>query len=202
MSGFLSTEAERALTLGGEEAAQLFFNEQTTATPFVDESSAWMHAHTSSSGLDYFHPQPVVLPSSSASTSPEQLSGRLAPTSGAASRSSSPNPADLHNYGTLNNDNRTWRCAYPGCNSKAMFVRPCDLRKHFNRHSKSFFCRHEECPQSMGGGFSSKKDRTRHEAKHNPGVKCEWEGCERIFSRVDNMRDHLRRSKFGSLHHY
>ena len=48
------------------------------------------------------------------------------------------------------------------------------------------------------GGFSSKKDRARHEAKHNPRILCEWVGeggerCGRRFSRVDNMKDHMRR---------
>ncbi|RYO55856.1 hypothetical protein AA0116_g8824 [Alternaria tenuissima] len=48
-------------------------------------------------------------------------------------------------------------------------------------------------PNKNGGGFSSKKDLARHEAKHNPGVLCDWEGCDRVFSRVDNMRDHVKR---------
>lgn len=115
-----------------------------------------------------------------------------------------------------------WRCAYPGCTSQAKFTRGCDLRKHYNRHSKHLFCRVEGCPQSeaaaaarainnsndnndnqplLTGGFSSKKDRARHEAKHNPGIKCEWRGpdgeeCSRVFSRMDNMKDHVRR-----IHH-
>lgn len=102
------------------------------------------------------------------------------------SRSISPSAQDLRAYGTLNK-NGTWSCAYPGCSSRAVFTRGCDLRKHHKRHTKSFFCTHEGCPQSMGGGFSSKKDLARHEAKHNPAVVCEWKGCDRIFSRVDNM---------------
>ena len=193
MAGFLSSEAERAL-MGGEEDVQLLFEEPTpsTLTPFVDESSNWFQVHQDDNGLDYWHPIPATLPSTSASTSPEQSTSRLHPTAPATSRSPSPNPSDLRNYGKLNNDNRTWKCAYPGCNSKAIFVRPCDLRKHYNRHQKLYFCRHDDCNDT--NGFSSKKDRTRHEARHNPGVKCEWEGCERIFSRVDNMRDHLKRS--------
>lgn len=109
-----------------------------------------------------------------------------------SSRSCSPNPNDLTNYGFQNPDG-TWRCAYPGCSSQAVFTRGCDLRKHFNRHRKHLFCRYEGCPQATEGGFSSKKDRARHEAKHNPGVHCEWEGCSRVFSRVDNMKDHVRR---------
>jgi hypothetical protein len=102
------------------------------------------------------------------------------------SRSLSPSSPDLRSYG-FPNKNGTWSCAYPGCTSRAVFTRGCDLRKHHKRHTKSFFCRHEGCPQSTGGGFSSKKDLARHEAKHNPGVLCDWDGCDRVFSRVDNM---------------
>lgn len=102
------------------------------------------------------------------------------------SRSLSPSSPDLRAYG-FPNKNGTWSCAYPGCTSRAVFTRGCDLRKHHKRHTKSFFCRHSDCPQSTGGGFSSKKDLARHEAKHNPGVLCDWDGCDRVFSRVDNM---------------
>lgn len=106
------------------------------------------------------------------------------------SRSLSPSSPDLRAYG-FPNKNGTWSCAYPGCTSRAVFTRGCDLRKHHKRHTKSFFCRHGDCPQSTGGGFSSKKDLARHEAKHNPGVLCDWDGCDRVFSRVDNMvRNH------------
>ncbi|KAF2429491.1 hypothetical protein EJ08DRAFT_650342 [Tothia fuscella] len=108
------------------------------------------------------------------------------------SRSSSPGAADLSAYGYLN-QHGTWSCAYPGCTSRAVFTRGCDLRKHHKRHTKSFFCRYPGCSQASGGGFSSKKDLARHEAKHNPGVVCEWDGCDRVFSRVDNMRDHCKR---------
>ena len=75
------------------------------------------------------------------------------------SRSTSPNPADLHNFGILLPDGRSWRCAHSGCTSQARFTRGCDLRKHYHRHTKSLFCRHDDCPQSREGGFSSKKDR-------------------------------------------
>ncbi|KAJ6144169.1 hypothetical protein N7470_008064 [Penicillium chermesinum] len=102
------------------------------------------------------------------------------------------NPGDLSRYGIPTADG-AWRCAHPGCTSQALFRRGCDLRKHYNRHRKHLFCRHEGCPQSQQGGFSSKKDRARHEAKHNPGIICEWDGCGRVFSRVDNMKDHVRR---------
>jgi hypothetical protein len=109
-----------------------------------------------------------------------------APSERTPPRSLSPSSPDLRAYG-FPNKNGTWSCAYPGCTSRAVFTRGCDLRKHHKRHSKNFFCRHSECPQSTGGGFSSKKDLARHEAKHNPGVLCDWDGCDRVFSRVDNM---------------
>jgi hypothetical protein len=107
-------------------------------------------------------------------------------------RSESPDAGDLSKYGIPNAD-RTWRCAYPGCSSRTPFIRACDLRKHFNRHNKYLFCRHEGCPQAAERGFSSKKDRARHEAKHNPEITCQWKGCGRVFSRMDNMKDHVRR---------
>ena len=102
------------------------------------------------------------------------------------SRSASPNASEMAKWG-VRNENGSWSCAYPGCSSRSTFNRGCDLRKHYKRHTKSLFCRHEGCPQATEGGFSSKKDRARHEAKHDPKIVCEWEGCDRLFSRVDNM---------------
>ncbi|MCJ1283748.1 hypothetical protein MMC26_003079 [Xylographa opegraphella] len=186
MSGFLSSEAEKAL-MGDAANAERLFNDHL----LVDDNSHWTHAHTAPNGLDYFHPEPSRSPALGI-PGPSGSSTSLTP-SAMPSRSTSPHTHDLNNYGFLNSDQRSWRCAYPGCASKAVFVRPCDLRKHFNRHSKSYHCRYDGCAQATEGGFSSKKDRARHEAKHNPGVPCEWEGCERIFSRRDNMLDHVRR---------
>lgn len=138
-------------------------------------------------------PQVIGTTRSSRSHSASSSGGLGIPLNGTAdrsppalSRSLSPSSPDLRAYG-FPNKNGTWSCAYPGCTSRAVFTRGCDLRKHHKRHTKSFFCRHEGCPQSTGGGFSSKKDLARHEAKHNPGVLCDWEGCDRVFSRVDNM---------------
>ncbi|KAK3618109.1 hypothetical protein LTR56_024454 [Elasticomyces elasticus] len=107
-------------------------------------------------------------------------------------RSVSPSTLEMAKWG-FRNGNGSWSCGYPGCSSKSTFNRGCELRKHYKRHTKSLFCRQEGCPQTTEGGFSSKKDRTRHEAKHNPRIACEWDGCERLFSRVDNMKDHVRR---------
>ncbi|KAL0260186.1 hypothetical protein SLS55_005932 [Diplodia seriata] len=118
---------------------------------------------------------------------------------------------------------KAWRCGFPGCASQVLFTRGCDLHKHYRRHSQRFYCRVDGCPRSSaaagssaaaldrgggggdGGGptrrrwwFASKKDRDRHEAKHSPRIRCSWQGaggdrCERVFSRLDNMKDHVRR---------
>nr|AUB51319.1 transcription factor [Trichoderma hypoxylon] len=96
-------------------------------------------------------------------------------------------------------------CPFPGCKSTALFTTGRDFRRHYRQHFKRFFCRFEECSQSTNDpgdagkkGFATRKDRARHEAKHNPGIRCQWrdnngEQCTRTFSRMDNMRDHFRR---------
>lgn len=128
-------------------------------------------------------PQPTLSRHNSATSNPASTYDR---TVSEVSRSVSPNPSAIADYGYKNVDG-SWSCAWPGCTSRSRFTRACDLRKHYKRHSKTLFCRHEGCPQSTEGGFSSKKDRARHEAKHNPMITCEWDNCGRLFSRVDNM---------------
>ena len=113
------------------------------------------------------------------------------------SRSASPIPNMPTAYGFRGPDN-SWSCAWPGCTSRTRFTRPCDLRKHYNRHSKTLFCRHIGCPQSREAGFSNKKDRARHETKHNPRIMCKWEGCGRLFGRVDNMVGRRQHHSFTS----
>jgi hypothetical protein len=156
--------------------------------PFTDMGSPTILSHDSTLLSQY---PGTTRPSRSHSTSSSVGHGIASSVPSEASppslsRSLSPSSPDLRAYG-IPNKNGTWSCAYPGCTSRAVFTRGCDLRKHHKRHTKSFFCRHGDCPQSHGGGFSSKKDLARHEAKHNPGVLCEWDGCDRVFSRVDNM---------------
>lgn len=218
MHDFLSSEAERAL-MGEEEQARRLFHSSISQRPAPGSSAHTTYFHQQQPYAGYGQPMPLVspmvsmppvpshyiVPSSPYTTAPGQQQpwqglyadeaerpGQLKFSD--VSRSSSPNnPADLENFGYPLPDGRSWRCAHPGCTSQAVFHRGCDLRKHFRRHTKSLFCRHEDCPQSTEGGFSSKKDRDRHEAKHKPGVPCEWESCDRLFSRVDNMKDHVRR---------
>ena len=55
--------------------------------------------------------------------------------------------------------------------------------------------------------FASKKDRDRHEAKHSPRIQCTWRGsdgehCSRVFSRLDNMKDHIRRVHKPTMDHH
>ncbi|KAF2849414.1 hypothetical protein T440DRAFT_490630 [Plenodomus tracheiphilus IPT5] len=162
--------------------------------PFTSIASVPIPSHDSSPFAQHFAaPRPSRSHSASSSAGlgiHSAVPSERSPPS--LSRSLSPSSPDLRAFG-IPNKNGTWSCAYPGCTSRAVFTRGCDLRKHHKRHTKSFFCRHGDCPQSAGGGFSSKKDLARHEAKHNPGVLCEWDSCDRVFSRVDNMRDHVKR---------
>jgi hypothetical protein len=105
---------------------------------------------------------------------------------------SDPSCDDEVKYGYLN-ENGTWSCNYPRCDYRGAFIRLCDLRKHYKHHARGVFCRHEDCPQNANGGFASKKDRDRHEARHISGVACEWDGCGRVFTIVESMRDHAKR---------
>lgn len=99
-------------------------------------------------------------------------------------------------------------CPFPGCKSTLRFTGTRELRRHYKQHFKRFFCRYPHCPQAgpdlAGGhsavkrGFATRKDRARHEAKHDPRIQCpcldeRGERCARMFSRFDNMRDHVRR---------
>ncbi|THC91689.1 hypothetical protein EYZ11_008860 [Aspergillus tanneri] len=140
------------------------------------------------SSPSYLHQLPVSSPAQPSTARTSSTPDNDSPTTIATNQPSQ--QKDLSQYGIPEGDG-TWRCAHEGCKSSTRFRRGCDLRKHYNRHKKTFNCRHPHCEGSKKW-FSSKKDRDRHEAKHNPDVKCEW-GCPRVFSRVDNMKDHVRR---------
>ncbi|KAK0928970.1 hypothetical protein LTR29_017194 [Friedmanniomyces endolithicus] len=150
-------------------------------------------AGPSSASVDYLSPEEAAQTRTSRATSfASNASSAPSLSQSDFSRSVSPSASEMAKWG-YRNETRSWSCGYPGCASKSTFSRGCDLRKHYKRHTKTLFCRHEGCPQATSGGFSSKKDCARHEAKHNPKVACEWDGCDRLFSRVDNMKDHVRR---------
>ncbi|KAJ5181660.1 hypothetical protein N7449_011807 [Penicillium cf. viridicatum] len=106
-------------------------------------------------------------------------------------------------------------CPFPGCKSTLRFTGTREFRRHYKQHFKRFFCRYLHCPQTgpdLGArqpsnkrGFATRKDRARHEAKHDPSIQCpcldeRGEQCPRMFSRFDNMRDHVRR--IHRNHHY
>jgi hypothetical protein len=105
---------------------------------------------------------------------------------------------DLYRFRRLNTDG-TWSCAYKDCKSPKIFRRDCDFRKHFRYHIKYLSCRYPECDQSGKGSFATRRDRDRHEKKHKPEVRCMWEGCEKVFSREDNMKDHVKRKHLGEF---
>ncbi|KAL8722394.1 MAG: hypothetical protein Q9225_001125 [Loekoesia sp. 1 TL-2023] len=215
MSGFLSSEAERALMGEEEEARRLFYSDPLNHPPPpghpayqgqqgvpVVPSQRWPPGYSPGpsnpqmreSSLPAAQPSPYATEAYSTSSWSSLHPDDADETSSQRSRASSPgNPSDLQNFGHPLSDGVSWKCAYPGCSSQSVFTRGCDLRKHYRRHAKTLFCRYEGCSAATEGGFSSRKDRDRHEAKHRPDIPCEWQGCERVFSRVDNMKDHVRR---------
>ena len=219
MSGFLSSEAERALMGEEEEARRLFYSDPLNHPPPPGHPAYQGHQHvpvvpsqrwppTYSPGpsdpqmrersLSAAHPSPYATEEYSTSSWSSLHPDDVDDASPQLSRASSPgNPSDLQNFGYPLGDGVSWKCAYPGCSSQSVFTRGCDLRKHFRRHEKTLFCRYDGCSAATEGGFSSRKDRDRHEAKHRPDIPCEWRGCGRVFSRVDNMKDHVRRIHVG-----
>lgn len=84
-------------------------------------------------------------------------------------------------------------CPYPSCSSQAVFTRPCDLRKHYRLHFRKYACRVANCTLTDGEPrmFALRKDRDRHERAHLPSIPCLY--CGRLFSRLDNLRDHCRK---------
>ncbi|KAF4930690.1 Trichothecene biosynthesis transcription regulator TRI6 [Colletotrichum viniferum] len=100
-------------------------------------------------------------------------------------------PEDLRHMGYLD-ANGSWRCKFQGCRSTRVFIRACDLRKHYRGHHKCFFCTEKPCAKA-GVGFSTRKDYQRHMGSHQPTIKCPHPDCGRIFSRKDNMREHFKK---------
>lgn len=91
-------------------------------------------------------------------------------------------PEDVHIMG-YQDENGDWRCKHEACTSSRIFLRACDLRKHYRAHYKLYFCSNFDCVR-FSHGFSSQKDKRRHEASHSPRITCPAEGCSRIFSRL------------------
>lgn len=91
----------------------------------------------------------------------------------------------------IQNPDNTWACPQPGCTHPG-HKRRCDARKHYKSHTKPYACRVKGCEYRS----SNAKDRerhydTRHAKTRHPA--CPAPGCGVLKSRVDNMRDHIRR---------
>jgi hypothetical protein len=101
------------------------------------------------------------------------------------------------------------RCPHPSCSSQVLFIRQCDLDKHYRLHFRKYYCRAPECQMPTSAyyqtgkssqiGFSTIKDRNRHESRHKPSLTCHY--CGKLFSRQDNLRDHCRRLHLGNDRH-
>ncbi|KAL4974641.1 hypothetical protein BDW66DRAFT_167609 [Aspergillus desertorum] len=95
-------------------------------------------------------------------------------------------PPDIFEMG-YQDANGDWRCKHSGCRSDRIFMRACDLRKHYRMHQRKYFCKEQGCPSSVSG-FSPSKDCRRHMRSHQPIIQClaaESMGCTRVFSRVE-----------------
>ncbi|KAF9881675.1 hypothetical protein CkaCkLH20_00821 [Colletotrichum karsti] len=160
----------------------------TSPTLTVDTDYTFNNAFATPSPPPEFSPMPS-----------EQFNFPSSPSSGNISPRSPPKelevegwgPADLHQMGYLDVAGN-WRCRYAGCCSSRVFLRACDLRKHFRGHAKYFFCTEKRCQQA-GVGFATRKDFQRHMGSHKPAVRCLHPDCDRIFSRKDNMREHYKK---------
>lgn len=84
------------------------------------------------------------------------------------------------------------QCPHPTCRSRKVYERQCGLDKHYRSHFRRFFCEVPGCNGKTGGppGFATRKDRDRHERAHSPTMACQY--CGKLFSRVDNLDNHLR----------
>ncbi|CUS13615.1 unnamed protein product, partial [Tuber aestivum] len=103
-----------------------------------------------------------------------------------------PSPPPLPTPEPLQKPDGTWACPEPGCPHPG-HKRRCDARKHHKSHTKPYPCRRRGCDYRS----SNAKDRERHydtrHAKITDHPLCPAPGCGVHKSRVDNMRDHIRR---------
>ncbi|RAK79856.1 uncharacterized protein BO72DRAFT_504057 [Aspergillus fijiensis CBS 313.89] len=117
---------------------------------------------------------------------PSPLAVLKSPSSSSSESNSVPwTPADVYEIG-YRDSNGDWRCDSSQCISNQVFLRACDLRKHYRSHQRIYFCQERDCPRSLSG-FSSSKDCRRHMRSHRPTLTCpaaESLGCPRVFSRV------------------
>src|SRR5690606_11685599 len=87
-------------------------------------------------------------------------------------------------------------CDFPNCPRTAPFSRPCDLNKYRKTHEKNHICTMNlpsggPCEQR----FATSKDLKRHQNSGAHGAQGDYEcphcGCRK--SRLDNLKDHMRR---------
>ncbi|KAG0123790.1 hypothetical protein HOY82DRAFT_494826 [Tuber indicum] len=105
--------------------------------------------------------------------------------------SSPPTPAPE----PVQNPDGTWACPQAGCTHPG-HKRRCDARKHHKSHTKPYPCKMRNCTYRS----SNAKDRERHYDTRHASTKhpaCPAPGCGVLKSRVDNMRDHIRRKHQG-----
>ncbi|OQO01639.1 hypothetical protein B0A48_12675 [Cryoendolithus antarcticus] len=150
-----------------------FFNPFALNTPSISLPDPEPASYPPLHSWDYLSPETSAQPSRNASTA-SNVSKTHSMKSYASSitstpRSLSPDPCDSTRCGFVETSG-LWRCGWPGCTSPSRFERICDLRKHYKRHYKVLCCRYPGCPKAGKAGFSNKKDRARHEAKHNPEI--------------------------------
>ena len=102
-------------------------------------------------------------------------------------------------HGTHNEDG-SWCCAYPGCQTKSVFKNPYLLRRHFDYHEEQFFCSYDSCPRSKAGakgGFCRKDNLTVHiwrihqkKEERKPGVEYEDKNCKRSGNKKSRSKSH------------
>lgn len=129
---------------------------------------------------------PVDTPTSHSSPS-SSSSGQIPQTPASLEPASPPPPAPE----PIQNPDSTWACPQPGCTHPG-HKRRCDARKHYKSHTKPYACRVKGCEYRS----SNAKDRERHyDTRHakTGHPACPARGCGALKSRVDNMRDHIRR---------
>ena len=191
-TSLLSHQAEAALQGSPEETHRLF----SPSYPLPPSAFSGPYQHPQPShdhhGQVSFDPTYFDEPRSTSLVDQPPIPTSSPPRPVSNQSTAPPSPQTLLDYGILQSSGQ-WKCGFPGCVSRSLFERGCDLRKHYKRHIKHLRCSFDRCPQSLGPSFSSNKDLARHEAKHAPRTRCEWKGCGKVFSRRDNMRDHMRR---------
>lgn len=168
-------------------------------------------------GGQYTPPAPHVIPPSPYSSDQHWSNGpwpTLHPEDAVVpsnSRSVSPNPADLHNFGLPSQMAKAGVVLIqlvplkPNSRGVAIYVSIIGVIPNlFSAATKTVLNqrRADSRQAKIGTGMNQKYSPLIRVArscpltsrmKHKPGVPCTNDECERIFSRVDNMKDHVRR---------